>query len=300
MAIVLKELLMKLPAMTVPLCAAALCVGFSSPVLAWGQLGHSIIAELAQRHLNSKTQQAVKVLIGDTSLASISVWADDYKFTPPGKNTYRWHFVDIDIAHPAYSEAIDCVEKSNQGSCIVKGLPASIAMLKDKSLSAADRVLALKLVVHLAGDLEQPLHASERNGDIGGNNLNVLLQATRSDGKPYTKASTFHSMWDDSLVELQAYSWGSYADALDATALPTVEVPPYDEARVTAWANETHALGIRAYQLLPAGSPDHNTPDHPVAIGNDYPTNVKADLDQQLLRGAARLKAILEDALGGS
>jgi hypothetical protein len=78
--------------------------------------------------------------------------------------------------------------------------------------------------------------------------------------------------------------------AIDAMTLPAVEAPPYDEARIAAWANETHALGIRAYQLLPAGSPDHNTPEHPITIGNDYPTAIKADLDQQLLRGAAGLE----------
>jgi hypothetical protein len=224
-----------------------------TPALAWGQLGHSIIAELAQRHLSPQAQAALGALIGDTSLASISVWADDYKFTDAGKGTYRWHFVDIDISHPTYSAAIDCLDKNNQGTCIVTGIPASIAMLKDTSRPTADRVLALKLVVHLAGDLEQPLHASERNGDIGGNALNVVLQAKRSDGSVYKKASTFHSMWDDSLVDLQAYSWGSYADALDATPLPAVEAPPYDEARVATWANETHALGIRAYQPSAGG-----------------------------------------------
>ena len=273
-------------------------ISFSSPALAWGQLGHSIIAEIAQRHLSQSARTALGTLIGDTSLASISVWADDYKFTDAGKGTYRWHFVDIGIAHPAYSATIDCLDKNNQGTCIVKGLPAAIAMLKDKSRSNAERVLALKLVVHLAGDLTQPLHASERNGDIGGNSLNVLLTAKRSDGREYKKASTFHSMWDDSLVDLQAYSWGSYADALDATALPAVEAAPYDEARVAAWANETHGLGIKAYQLLPAGSPDHSSPSNPILIDNNYPTAIKADLDGQLLKGAARLKAILEDAIG--
>lgn len=92
----------------------------------------------------------------------------------------------------------------------------------------------------------------------GGNKLHVVLLAKRSDGTGYTRASTFHSMWDDSLIDLQAYSWGSYADALDANPLPTVEAPPYDEARIAAWANDTHSLGIRAYQLLPPGTLDHN------------------------------------------
>jgi hypothetical protein len=292
----------RLPVRSAKIALSVISAGIAAcgttPALAWGQLGHSIIAELAQRHLSPQAQAAVKALIGDTSLASISVWADDYKFTDAGKGTYRWHFVDIDIAHSAYDATIDCQEKNNQGTCIVMGLPTSIAMLKDKSRPASDRALALKLVVHLAGDLEQPLHASEHNNDTGGNALNVLLEAKRSDGTSYKKASTFHSMWDDSLVDLQAYSWGSYADTLDASTLPSVEPPPYDQARIEAWANETHALGIKAYQLLPAGAPDHNSPSNPVIIDNNYAVDIKADLDNQLLKGAARLKAILEDSLG--
>jgi nuclease S1 len=65
------------------------------------------------------------------------------------------------------------------------------------------------------------------------------------------------------------------------------------------WANDTHTLGIKAYQLLPSGTPDHSS-SHRVEIGNDYPTALKSDLDSAMAKGAARLKAILEDALGGS
>ncbi|UWU75788.1 hypothetical protein N2603_38445 [Bradyrhizobium huanghuaihaiense] len=144
------------------------------------------------------------------------------------------------------------------------------------------------------------MHASERNRDQGGNKLHVVLHARRSDGTAYTRASTFHSMWDDSLIDLQAYSWGSYADALDANPLPAVEAPPYDEARIAAWVNDTHAVGLRAYQLLPPGTPDHNDTSHPVDISNDYAVAIKVDLDTELAKGAARLKAILDDALGGS
>ncbi|MHB0773050.1 S1/P1 nuclease [Bradyrhizobium sp. 1.29L] len=103
-------------------------------------------------------------------------------------------------------------------------------------------------MIHLAGDLEQPLHAGERSGDQGGNKPHVVLHAKRSDGTSYTKASTFHSMWDDSLVDLQAYSWGSYADALDADPLLTVEAAPYDEVRIAARAN-----GLPSDEATPPG-----------------------------------------------
>ncbi|MGD4056822.1 S1/P1 nuclease, partial [Xanthomonas citri pv. citri] len=136
-------------------------------------------------------------------------------FTDEGKSTYAWHFVDVDISKPTYSDS-DCVyKKTNEKTCIVKGLPLAIANFRDKSRPLSERLVALRLIVHLAGDLEQPLHNSERGDDGGGNALFVFVsfKATRTDGKSYRRSSTFHSMWDDSLIELQAYSWGSYADA---------------------------------------------------------------------------------------
>jgi len=52
------------------ICTAAF-VGSTSSALAWGQLGHSVIAELSQRHLSPAAQAKLKELIGDTSLAAI-------------------------------------------------------------------------------------------------------------------------------------------------------------------------------------------------------------------------------------
>ncbi|PPQ17311.1 hypothetical protein CV770_21670 [Bradyrhizobium sp. AC87j1] len=66
---------------------------------------------------------------------------------------------------------------------------------------------ALKLVVHLAGDLEQPLHASEHNGDQGGDTLHVILHAKRFDDTSYTRVDIPQHVGDFP-VDLQTYSWG--------------------------------------------------------------------------------------------
>ncbi|PJG53621.1 hypothetical protein CVM73_19335 [Bradyrhizobium forestalis] len=68
---------------------------------------------------------------------------------------------------------------------------------------------ALKLVVHLAGDLEQRCTQANITAIKAVSKLHVILHAKRSDGTSYTRAPTFHSMCEDSLVDLEAYSWGS-------------------------------------------------------------------------------------------
>ncbi|WP_445819692.1 S1/P1 nuclease [Bradyrhizobium sp. ISRA442] len=65
------------------------------------------------------------------------------------KDTHRWHFIDIDIEPPTYDASLDRQDGSNQGTCIVQGLPAAIAILKNNSRSKENRFRALKLVVHL-------------------------------------------------------------------------------------------------------------------------------------------------------
>src|SRR5690242_8680682 len=61
---------------------------------AWGEDGHSIVAEIAQRRLNDTARAAVDKVLKHGSMASVANWADDVKFTARPE-TKAWHFVDI-------------------------------------------------------------------------------------------------------------------------------------------------------------------------------------------------------------
>ncbi|UFW51460.1 MULTISPECIES: hypothetical protein [Bradyrhizobium] len=66
-----------------------------------------------------------------------------------------------------------------------------------------------------------------------------------------------------------------------------------------------HELLLRERYARPryksrSGTLDHNDSGHAVEFGNDYAVAIKAGLDRELVKGAARLKAILEDAHGNS
>jgi hypothetical protein len=64
--------------------------------------------------------------------------------------------------------------------------------LKDKKLDSRTRAMALMFLVHLVGDLHQPLHAVDRNKDRGGNN--VFIRLGRHAGR-------LHGLWDSFFVE---------------------------------------------------------------------------------------------------
>jgi hypothetical protein len=74
---------------------------------AWGQEGHSIVAEIAQRRLSPTAAAEVERLLGKGhSLASVASWADDQRAARPG--SYNWHFVDIPVADTTYDPATEC------------------------------------------------------------------------------------------------------------------------------------------------------------------------------------------------
>jgi hypothetical protein len=85
---------------------------------AWGQEGHSVIAELAERRLDLDTLRKVKTLLGSVSMASVASWADDYRASHPESS--GWHFVDIPFDQTAYDPMRDC--KPEKGDCIIHAI----------------------------------------------------------------------------------------------------------------------------------------------------------------------------------
>ena len=95
-----------------------------SPVWAWGQEGHSIIAEIADRNLSASAKAHIAELIGqNASLASVSSWADDIRDDRP--ETYNWHFVDIPLGADSYDLSRDCLD-SSRGDCAIKAISNGI------------------------------------------------------------------------------------------------------------------------------------------------------------------------------
>jgi hypothetical protein len=105
----------------------------------------------------------VREILGENaSLPSIASWADDYRALH--LDSADWHFVDIPVAADDYEEGRDCAQ-TPQGDCVINELARSLRDLTDPALTAAQRRDALKFVVHLVGDVNQPLHTV---GEVAG------------------------------------------------------------------------------------------------------------------------------------
>lgn len=162
----------------------ALTLG-SSVAHAWGAQGHQVIAGLALAQLTPKARAEVDRLLtqepGET-LLSISTWADERK----NPSTARWHYVNFPSDSYTFDVARDCPD----GQCLVAAIERQAAVLAS---SATDdkRLNALKYVVHLVGDVYQPLHAGYLD-DRGGNTYQ--LQA-------FMRGSNLHALWDSGIIK---------------------------------------------------------------------------------------------------
>jgi nuclease S1 len=107
---------------------ATVAVVWSSPAWSWGNTGHEIIATVATDRLTPHAAAAVKELLaGDkaTNIVTASTWADAYRRTTEGANTYNWHFVDIPLDATTYDPARDCTLDPRRGT--VRLLPFRVS-----------------------------------------------------------------------------------------------------------------------------------------------------------------------------
>jgi hypothetical protein len=137
-----------------------LVLSLSSKVFAWGNEGHAIVAQIGEDHLLPNARAAILKLLPNTKLASVASWADAIKQDPQWVHTKPWHFVNIPDGED-YTQAA----RDPEGN-VVTAISDMVKVLKNPASSIADKQNALKFLVHLVGDIHQPLHAIWDSGII--------------------------------------------------------------------------------------------------------------------------------------
>jgi len=259
--------------------ALALLLGVNpAPANAWGRDGHQIVATIAQSLLTSRARAQADALLavaGGESFVAVSDWPDRVRRERP--ETAPWHFVDIEVGAGPYDEARDCPRRA----CVVAKIEDFRVELADTRLDPESRGEALKWLIHLLGDIHQPLHAADRH-DHGGNGQRVFL-----DGHEHK----LHGIWDTDLVKRARGRRGDaeFVDTLLAIITPA-ERSRWSTGNAASWAHEAHALAEKvAYGELPAGVA-------PI-IDARYERDAEQVIGLQLERAGVRLAAVLNAAL---
>lgn len=244
---------------------------------AWGRLGHRLVAALAWHDLTPQARaQIAKLLEGeaDPTLPGIASWADELREHDPdlGKRTGSWHYVNIAEDDCQYEAAKHC----RNGNCVVEAIRAQTTILADSTRSKAERLQALKFVVHFVGDVHQPLHAGFAR-DKGGNDFQVQF-----DGR----GTNLHSLWDSGMLkaaDLEEAQWLQRLRAIPLAAdLPSLPLSPPS----AQWAEASCRIVQR-----PGFYPSKAT------IGDTYVQTWRPLAEEQLRRGGAELAITLNAAL---
>jgi hypothetical protein len=210
----------------------------------------------------------------------------------------QYHYTDVAIQHQTYllgfvgTRDDDIVGAIIATTHVLKGDPAPAPF------NIKDKLEALRLLAHYAGDIHQPLHVGAVYLDAQGNEVNPDTgtfdpnTATRGGNSIFVGSTkqNFHATWDAipstlTLAHVTA-AWVSSARAIPATAGSDFDWPK-------RWASESVAQANLAMSSLRYGP---KTGTHwTVALPKSYSTKMKSIKQVQLTRGGARLAQLLQD-----
>lgn len=283
---------------------------------AFNLAGHAVIAYIAQQYLEQNDQKTYRTLqgvmaadpLGRGDVGDFAEWPDKLKHPPAGQtadfakqkqrlggNRGTWHYVNIPF-NPAEPDA--AVDLTTASGDLLKQLPGQLKLLASSDpLTAAD---ALCYVLHLVGDLHQPLHCAAYADehyfptppefDQGGNLIRW--------GADKPRTNNLHALLDDAIAagqsEIEAriseimtsYPRAKFADdkiqlGLDAIALESFEIA---KSVYTDFFAEATYLGeseaVKGGQQFSAPSPK-------------FRADIRNDLCERCALAAYRLASLL-------
>lgn len=276
---------------------AAAAALMATPVSGWWCDGHMLTAAIAFNNIQESTRTVFQPLINylddlypntGTSFVESACWADDIK--EMGVEQYsNLHFIDLPVMQPPIFFDIPAISNSSNNPWAIK---QAVKTLTSHKSTILDRAVWLRLLIHLAGDIHQPLHAASLyssmfpQGDMGGNLYPIA-------GTPITD---LHGFWDSGGLQ-----WSTdLVRPLNATGVAwldnwmntiTTNYPPSSFANALTltdpwdWAIESNGL---AWSFV------YTAPMAPSPITNQYLTQTQAMTQQRVALGGYRLGALLD------
>ena len=262
-------------------------------MLAWGNRGHRVIADIAMANVSPRTAAAIARLLRAeqglttpacrvTSLADAAVWPDCLRGDPERWHyTFAWHYQGGPVCAAAFDPRAHCPG----GNCITAQIERDRAVLANRALAPAERLAALAFLAHFVGDIHMPLHAAD-NDDRGGNDV-IASWPGHAEGN-------LHQMWDTTMAEV----------AIDSAPAMVRVYSPAERARlaggtVADWASESWAIAKTfIYPQAFGGAVCKGHHSGPVAISQRQIDAATPIARERLVRAGLRLARVLDEALG--
>jgi hypothetical protein len=234
----------------------------------WGCKGHETVALIAEAHLTPAAKAMAFGILnaspidpllsryckdpGLDAFTDASTWADDERQIKP--ETAAWHFIDIPRGASENDLSQFCPTATG---CVTTALAAQIDILRDRHASPLARAEALRFVIHLVGDIHQPLHDATNN-DRGGNCVPVEFfghtpRETNTTAESYSP--NLHGVWDSNIIDRfspASQTPRQLAQMLDENFQQQESAWNSETINFNTWAWEGHQLAeSTAYGRLP-------------------------------------------------
>jgi hypothetical protein len=251
------------------------CLSFTGKAW-WGITGHRVVAEIAETYLTKKARNAIREILGDESMAMASNWADFIKSDSSYNYLSSWHYINLPggLDQGAFNSKL----QSDTATDAYTKLNFLINELKNnKQLAAEKKLLYLRLLIHIAGDIHQPLHVG-RFEDLGGNKIKVNW---------FNEPTNLHSVWDEKLVDMQKLSYTEFTNAINHTTRK--QRKEWQQQPISEWLFESYTIAQQLYGEI-------TQPDQKLSYRYNF--DHFQTLNEQLLKGGVRLAGLLNDIFG--
>ena len=142
--------------------------------------------------------------------------------------------------------------------------------LKNKNLPKDKKVMYVRLLDHLVGDIHQPMHTGHLE-DKGGNDIKLSW---------FGKSSNLHAIWDSELIESQELSYTEYSKAVNFCS--STQKASWQKDPLTKWVEESYQISQKLYSNVTAGD----------KLSYRYIYENLETANQQLLKGGIRLAGL--------
>ncbi len=239
---------------------------------AWGVLGHRIVGQIADGYLTAKTKTAIQKILGFESVAMASNWPDFIKSDPAYKYLSQWHYVNFESGQ-SYQQMQAFLKADTATDAFTKVNFMVNELKKNKLLPQDMKVLYLRMLIHVIGDLHQPMHLG-RPDDRGGNAIKLTW---------FNNPVNLHQVWDEKLIDFQQLSYTEYAAVINHPSKEQLKTWQKRTFSENIW--DTYALTEKVYAETKAND------------NLDYLYNFKfvAAMNEQLLKGGVHLASVLND-----
>jgi hypothetical protein len=234
------------------------------------------------------------VEFGEFLFMKASTWPDDIRESGNPNDHPEWHYITYKISFPNGHDKTP----QNDDDNILTAMEECMETISDATSSYLLKSISLCWMIHLAGDIHQPLHCGSvfssafppPDGDRGGNKIFVKVKSGNS-------AVKLHSYWDGLLGSSDNYRTAKYQAIQLMSAHPSASFPEVNTLAFETWSFESFDLAVSVAHkngtIAALNGIKKKTTAPLIPNATDYTTEAKQTGEKRVVLAGYRLAKVL-------